>query len=90
MRLETVPATAAAAPALKNSRRFIGVRFAKTRYRSHKQLNAGLPPDSVLALGPDMTGHVKALYRLANLLEAEGRLREIDGRLADALQSYLC
>jgi hypothetical protein len=48
-----------------------------------------LPPDSVLALGPDMTGHVKALYRLANLLEAEGRLREIDDRLADALQSYV-
>lgn len=48
-----------------------------------------LPPDSVLAIGPGMADHVKALYRLANLLEAEGRLREIDDHLADALQSYV-
>jgi hypothetical protein len=48
-----------------------------------------LPLDSVLAIGPGMSDHVNALYRLANLLEAEGRQREIDGRLADALQSYV-
>jgi hypothetical protein len=46
-----------------------------------------LPPDSVLAIGPGMADHVKALYRLANLLEAEGRLREIDGRLADVINA---
>jgi hypothetical protein len=48
-----------------------------------------LPHDSVLAIGPGMADHVKALYRLANLLEAEGRLREIDDRRGDALQSYV-
>ena len=36
-----------------------------------------------------MPGCVRNLYRLANLVEAEGRLREIDQRLADALQSYI-
>jgi hypothetical protein len=36
-----------------------------------------------------MLGCVRNLYRLANLLEAEGRLREIDQRLADALESYI-
>jgi hypothetical protein len=48
-----------------------------------------LPKDSALAVGPRMAGSVKDLYRLANLLEAEGRLREIDGRLADAIHSYV-
>jgi hypothetical protein len=48
-----------------------------------------LPKDSPLAVGPNMLGCVRNLYRLANLLEAEGRLREIDQCLADALQSYI-
>jgi hypothetical protein len=48
-----------------------------------------LPRDSALAIGPNMAGSVKNLYRLANLLEAEGRLREVDQRLADALPSYI-
>src|SRR5512135_1061504 len=48
-----------------------------------------LPPDSVLALGPDMKGHVKELHRLADLLWAEGRLRKMDGQINDALQSYV-
>jgi hypothetical protein len=48
-----------------------------------------LPHDSVLAIGPGMAEHFEALYRMANLLEAEGRLREMDDHLADALQSYV-
>jgi hypothetical protein len=48
-----------------------------------------LPKDSALAVGPGMAACVQNLYRLANLLNAEGRLREVDQRLADALQSYI-
>ena len=48
-----------------------------------------LPLDSVLAIGLGMAEHVEIMYRMANLLEAEGRLRQMDDHFADALQRYV-
>jgi len=48
-----------------------------------------LPADSAMTNVAGMLGELAAMKRLAQLLAAEGRLREMDNRLADAAQSYL-
>ena len=48
-----------------------------------------LAEGSSMASGPEMAEHVKVLHRLAVLLVAEGRLREIDDNVSGALQCYV-
>jgi hypothetical protein len=48
-----------------------------------------LAPESALTNVPAILSQLAGLRRLAYLLEAEGRLREWDNRLADAAQSYV-
>jgi len=48
-----------------------------------------LAPESALTNVPAILSQLAGLQRLAYLLEAEGRLRESDDRLADAAQSYV-
>jgi hypothetical protein len=48
-----------------------------------------LPADSAMTNVSGMLGDLARLKQLAQMLTAEGRLREMDNRLADAAQSYL-
>jgi hypothetical protein len=48
-----------------------------------------LPADSAMTNVSGMLGDLAAMKQLAQLLAAEGRLRELDNRLADAAQSYI-
>ena len=48
-----------------------------------------LPADSAMTNVAGLLGDLAAMKRLAQLLAAEGRLRERDSRLADAARSYL-
>ncbi|SPE60543.1 putative Type II secretion system protein G (GspG) [Verrucomicrobia bacterium] len=48
-----------------------------------------LPADSAMTNVAGMLSDLAALKRVAQLLVAEGRLREMDNRLADAAQSYV-
>lgn len=48
-----------------------------------------LPADSAMTNIPGMLSDLAAMKRLVQLLAAEGRLREMDNRLADAAQSYV-
>jgi hypothetical protein len=48
-----------------------------------------LPADSAMTNVPGMLNDLAAMKRLVQLLAAEGRLREMDNRPADAVQSYL-
>jgi hypothetical protein len=48
-----------------------------------------LPADSAVTNDSAMLGDLGRMERLAQLLTAEGRLREMDNRLGDAAQSYL-
>lgn len=48
-----------------------------------------LPADSAMTNVAGMLGDLAAMKRLAQVLAAEGRLGEMDNRLADAAQSYL-
>ncbi|MGA2661799.1 MAG: hypothetical protein ABSH34_30325 [Verrucomicrobiota bacterium] len=48
-----------------------------------------LPADSAMTNVAGLLGDLAAMKRLAQLLAAEGRLREMDHRLADAAHSYL-
>jgi len=48
-----------------------------------------LPADSAMTNTTGLLADLASLKRLAQLLAAEGRSREMDGRLAEATQSYL-
>jgi hypothetical protein len=48
-----------------------------------------LPADSAMTNIPGMLSDLVAMTRLVQLLAAEGRLRELDNRPADAAQSYV-
>ncbi len=48
-----------------------------------------LPADSFMTNVSVMLGDLTAMKQLVQLLAAEGRLREMDYRLADAAQTYL-
>jgi len=48
-----------------------------------------LPADAAMTNIPGMIGELSGTKRLAQLLAAEGRLREMDSRQADAAQSYM-
>lgn len=48
-----------------------------------------LPADAAMTNIPGMLSDLAAMKRLVQMLAAEGRLREMDNRLADAAQSYV-